>query len=224
MVRQKTARACTARLFLVACLVGSFARPIPGAESRSNLVRMQGSPGSGAVEPCAGLRKLLDLAAPRVRKYPNDRNMQRRAARMVRLQRDLNVSVQVLAGLRQALADPKYATTDAIRSNVQAEIATEEQAVVSGRADLERERTAARTAGYPILVDDAVAQSVVSNVVWRGIELEARQLLRHCAPGSPGQRIAGEFLSGIALALTEEDVLNNQAIDSILSGKPFSVR
>jgi hypothetical protein len=175
------------------------------------------APTSRLVEPCEGLRTLLDLAAPRIAEHPDDRNLQVRAARLVRLQSREKVSVQVLDGLRQALADAEYMRRHGIQPAILTqEVAATEQDLANVRASLDRERAGAMTAGYLTLADKGGAQSVISNVLWRRIAFEARHFSISCGPDSPGQHAAREFLSGIAIGLADEDVLNESTIRDIL--------
>jgi hypothetical protein len=171
------------------------------------------------LEPCDGLRIMLDAAAACTADRPADRGLQKRAAAILPLERNRRISISVLASLRQTLASPERqresrADPEALRR----QIGVAEANLEKIEAELGRERRAAQSAGYPQLANSGEAQKVIANAKWRYIETETKRQLGTCSDPA-GQKAAAEFLAGIALAMSHGSALERETIRRILDGK-----
>jgi hypothetical protein len=167
-------------------------------------------------DSCAQLRELIGKVSARAAEYPDDRDLQVRAARIVRLERALRVDATVLAQLRLVLADPKKlpgwnADPDALRQQIARTEAKAEQT----KQQLEAERRDAVVAGYPGLAKAETATKVVASAAWRHIQGEAEKNLGHCADPAKQQQVR-EFFQYAAIMAPEGSTAQDRTIRRLL--------
>ena len=155
-----------------------------------------------------------------IAEFPEDRNLQVRAARIVQLEQRQRVETQVLTGLRQLRANPDAMRAQTIDPELLSRrIAMNEATLATLTADLDRERHEAAAAGYPQLATAGVAQSVITNAAWRFIEAQATPHLNSCTDPA-GRQAAREFFGGILMMMSHGNALQQQTIRRILEAQP----
>jgi hypothetical protein len=173
------------------------------------------SPASSS-DSCAQLRALIGKVSAQAAEYPDDMDLQVRAARIVRLERALRVDMTVLAQLRQVLADPKKlpgwnADPDALRR----QIAMSEAKAEKTKQQLEAERRDAAAAGYPELAKAETASKVVANAAWRHLQSEAEKNLGLCADPAKQQQVR-EFFQYAGYMAPEGSAAQDRTIRRLL--------
>ena len=109
-------------------------------------------------DPCEGLAFLAKIASKCAAEMPEDRNLQRHAAGILELERQVGIDSSVLASMRQ------------MGSFSQERIAFQESYAAKNRDALAEKRALAVSAGYSQLASEGPAQAVITNAVWRYLD------------------------------------------------------
>jgi hypothetical protein len=182
-----------------------------------------GQPRPRPADPCEGLRVVLGAVEACIAEFPDDRNLQIHAARILQLEQRQRVETQVLTGLRQLRANPDAMRAQTIDPELLSRrIAMNEATLATLTADLDRERHEAAAAGYPQLATEGVARNVITNAAWRFIGAQAAPHLNSCTDPA-GRQAALESFGGIMMMMSRGNSLQQQTIRRIMGDVVDSV-
>ena len=177
-------------------------------------------PGSTIPDPCDALRILLPVVTKCAAEFPETRELQVHAARILLLERQRKIDIGVLSSMRKMLESQQLSQTlniDPITWARRIEIA--EAGAAKTEADLAAQRQRAVAAGYDQLSKSGLAQKIISSAVWRHIETDARGFLNSCADDA-GRQAAVQFIGNFAIMMSHGNGFEREIIRRILDSAP----
>jgi hypothetical protein len=154
-------------------------------------------------DPCDGLAFFSRIAATCAAEIPEDRNLQRHAAGILELERQAKINESVLVSMRKM-------------GMAQERISFQESYSETNRSALAEKRTLAVSAGYSQLAREGAAQSVITNAVWRYLDVTARPELANCSAGEAGRKAASDFAGLLAVSMSHGNPIEAQIIRELL--------
>src|SRR5262245_7334972 len=195
----------------VACLAAAFMATAAVAQNlcpaAAHLTLPKPRPGTNA-DPCEGLAVIAQATVACSAEYPADRRLQAHAAGILDLERRRRVEVLTLDGLRKS---PERGLERYIQSTER------ELAQIDSELDARKKRATA--AGYHELAEAGYAQKIMSNVVWRYLDFEARNRLTGCATPA-GRQAAQEFIGNLAVAFSHGNPIERTLMQRLLQEAP----
>lgn len=154
-------------------------------------------------DPCEGLAFLAKITAKCVAEIPEDRNLQRHAAGILELERQVKIDESVLATMRKMAMSPER-------------ISFQESYAAKNRDALAGKRALAVAAGYSQLAQEGSAQAIISNAVWRYVDSAVQPHVAGCAQGEAGKKAAGEFAGALAVSMSHGNPIETMVIRQLL--------
>ncbi len=177
-------------------------------------------PGSTVPDPCDALRILLPVAAKCATEFPEIPGLQIHAANVLLLERQRKIDVSVLTSMRKMLESPQQLqdlNIDAAAWARRIEIA--ETGLAKTDADLATQHQRAVAAGYNQLAQTGAAQKIISSVIWRQIETDARSFLSACTDNA-GREAARRFVSSLGIMMSHGKGFEREIIRRIRDSTP----
>lgn len=173
-------------------------------------------------DPCERLSLLAEVASKCAAEMPEDRQLQRHAAGILQLEKQLQIDQSVMQSLRQ-MRDAPTASTGPMHldpSALDRQIAFQESAGEKNRAALAARRTVAVSAGYPMLAQAGFAQAVITNAVWRHVESWTAPQATNCRNSENEGTSAGQLAGMIAVLLSHGNPIETQVMRQLLADPP----
>ena len=199
----------------IASLLAAIALPASALDFCPSVGKVE--PPAGKMEPCEGLAFLAKITAKCAAEIPEDKNLQRHAAGILELERQVKIDQSVTKSLQQMRAKPQPIGGRPIDpAAMDRQIAFQESYAAKNRDALAEKRALAVSAGYSQLGQEGTAQAVISNAVWRYMDNAVQPHLTACSQSEAGKRAAGEFAGALAMSFTHGNPLEQQIIRQLL--------